>query len=409
MRILSTVRQLAGELYAQKLRTALTILGITWGTVAVVVLLAFGVGLERQMKREALGIGDGVVIVFPGRTTQAFEGFGEGRPVRLREGDIEAIRREVPEIGLMSPEYGRQVPTRRGVATTRAHVTGLIPEYAEMRNIIIEPGGRFINRPDLDRRRRVVVLGDGVRERLFGGDDALGQDIRIGGVPFTVVGVMEPKSQNSSYNARDTDRVFVPASTYRAAFGQEYLDNFIYRPLDPAAAPHVQQRIYEVLGARHRFDARDRDALNVWDTAETMEFFNLLFLGFNLFLGVVGSFTLTVGGIGVANIMYIVVRERTREIGVKRSLGARKRDILVQFIFETFVIVATGAVFGLVISYVLVALVSLLPIEEFVGTATISPLVLGSALALLGVIALLAGFFPARNAANLDPVECLRH
>src|SRR5690625_3425273 len=161
MRLLTILRQFADDLRAQKLRTALTVLGITWGTVAVVVLLAFGVGLERQMKTQALGIGDGVVIVFPGRTTMAFQGFGEGRPVRLSEEDISALRSEVPEIGLISPEYGRRVATRRGVATTNAFVTGMEPEYAEMRNIIVEPDGRFINLLDVERRRRVVVLGDG--------------------------------------------------------------------------------------------------------------------------------------------------------------------------------------------------------------------------------------------------------
>jgi len=171
----------------------------------------------------------------------------------------------------------------------------------------------------------------------------------------------------------------------------------------------VNKRVYEVLGRRYSFDPTDKDALGVWDTNEMMKMFQALFSGFNLFLGIVGAFTLTVGGIGVANIMYIVVRERTREIGIKRSIGARRRDILDPFMAETFLIVGVGSALGLVVSFGLVAAARLLPIREHVGVPTISPLVLGSTLALLGGIAFLAGLFPARKAAGLDPVECLRY
>jgi putative ABC transport system permease protein len=224
-----------------------------------------------------------------------------------------------------------------------------------------------------------------------------------------VIGVMEKKVQESSYGTRDENRVFIPVSTHAAVFGNRYLNNLIYRPTDPRLSGAATQRLYEVLGRKYRFDPSDKDAVGVWDTADMMKIFTYLFLGFNIFLGVVGSFTLTVGGIGVANIMYIVVRERTREIGIKRSLGARKRHILFQFFFETSVIVALGAVIGLVISGLMIWGAGLLPIEEYVGRATVSPMVLGAALSLLVIIAFLAGLFPARKAANLDPVECLRY
>jgi len=409
MRLLTILKQFLEDLRAQRLRTTLTILGITWGTVAVVVLLAFGVGLERQMKTNAKGIGDGIVIVFPGRTMKAYQGFGEGRPIRPVEEDIELIRREIPEIGQISPEYGNWTAVRRGKATTNPYVTGVWPVYGDMRNILVEPGGRFLNDLDIEHRRRVVVLGDGVKHLLFGEEDAIGKDVLIGDVPFVVVGVMQKKEQNSSYQTRDKDRVFIPASTHRAVFGNRYLNNIVYQPVDAKVSPAVRERLYEVLGRRYKFDPTDKDALSIWDTTETLKFFNYLFVGFNAFLALVGSFTLTVGGIGVANIMYIVVRERTREIGIKRSLGAKKTDILFQFLFETFVIVAIGAVLGFLISVGIVKLVGMLPIQEFVGRATISPLVLTATLGLLGVIALMAGLFPARKAANLDPVECLRY
>lgn len=408
MHLLTSLAQLFGDLRAQKLRTTLTVLGITWGTVAIVVLLAFGTGLERQIKKNARGMGEGIVIVFPGRTMKAFAGFGEGRPIRLREGDVALLQREIPEIAEISPEYTTRVPARNGAATTNPLITGVAPAYGDMRNIIVEPGGRFLNELDIAQRRRVVVLGDQVKRLLFGAEEAVGREIVLGSSPFLVVGVMEKKRQESSYNTRDENRVFIPASTHAAVFGNRFLSNIVYRPIDPRISGAVTKQLYEVLGRKHRFDPSDRDAVTVWDTADMMKIFTYLFLGFNIFLGVVGSFTLTVGGIGVANIMYIVVRERTREIGIKRSLGARKRSILWQFFFETAVIVSIGAVIGLAISGLLIWVVGLLPIEEFVGRATISPAVLGAALSLLVLIAFLAGLFPARKAANLDPVECLR-
>ncbi|HEX7119764.1 MAG TPA: ABC transporter permease [Longimicrobiales bacterium] len=408
MRLLNLVRQFLDDLRAQRLRTALTVLGITWGTVAVVVLLAFGSGLEEQMKTQARGMGDGIVIVFGGRTTKAFRGFGEGRPIRLRESDVGLLAREIPEIRAISPEYGRWEPARLGTAVTNVYVTGIAPVYGEMRNVIPEPGGRFIDRLDVDHRRRVAVLGDEVKRTLFGDADAVGKEFFIGDTPFLVVGVMQKKRQGSSYQTRDQNRVFIPASTHAALFGARTLSNIVYKPTTPALAPAVRERVYEVLGRRYTFDPTDHDAVAIWDTTEMMKMFDYIFLGFNLFLAIVGSFTLTVGGIGVANIMYIVVRERTREIGIKRSIGAKRRDILFQFLFEASLVVAAGAVLGFLVSFALVELIGMLPIQEFVGRATISPLVITVTLSLLGVIAALAGLFPARRAANLDVVECLR-
>jgi putative ABC transport system permease protein len=410
MHTIDFLRQFLDDLRVQRLRTTLTILGIAWGTVAVVALLAFGTGLQEQMQATAKGIGDGIVILFGGRTSRSFQGFPEGRWIQLREEDALILERQIPDIAAISPEYGRRAaPVRRGTASTTPYITGIYPVYGEMRNIIPEPGGRFINEPDLAQRRRVVVLGDEIKRLLFGDEPAVGEQVLIGEVPFTVVGVMRHKTQNSSYNSRDQDRIFIPASTYRALFGDRYLNNIVYMPRDPDLAEPVKRQVYEVLGRRHRFDPEDDDALGVWDINQQMRFFKYLFLGFNLFLGVVGSFTLLVGGIGVANIMYIVVRERTREIGIKRSIGARKRHILGQFLAETFLIVAAGGVLGFLVSFALVKAASLLPIQEAVGTPTLSLVIVGATILLLGAIALLAGLFPARRAANLDPVECLRY
>jgi len=271
-------------------------------------------------------------------------------------------------------------------------------------------GGRFINDEDQEKRRRDAVLGNRVRDMLFEGEvgDVVGRQILIGETPFTIVGVMKPKNQSSSYNSRDRDRVFIPASTHRAMFGDLYVNNLVYQTASPEASQRAEQQVYRILGGKYRFDPTDEDALGVWDTTEFEKMFSFLFLAFNAFFAIVGSFTLSVGGIGVANIMYIVVKERTKEIGIKRSVGAKKGDILRQFFLESTTIVVIGAAIGFVLALGLVRLVRFGDMEEFIGVPVISTAVAVITMSLLGLIALFAGWFPARKAANLDPVECLR-
>jgi putative ABC transport system permease protein len=300
------------------------------------------------------------------------------------------------------------VPTRVGTNILTPLVSGIYPIYAEMRNIIPEPGGRFIDDLDMKERRRVVLIGNKVKEFLFGEGDAVGRLIHIGEVPFQVIGVMQKKTQSSSYNARDQDRVFIPASSFASVYGTIHLNNIIFQVDDPMTSKGVVQQVREALGKRYKFDPTDEDAVWIWDTSNFDKFMFYLFLGFNIFMGLIGSFTLGVAGIGVANIMFIVVQERIVEIGVKRAVGAKRSNIMFQFFMETFFIVVIGSLIGFLIAVGIVAVLQLIPIKEYVGTPEISLMVVLATVIILTLIGLVAGLMPARRAANLNVVECLR-
>ena len=403
----SMLRQLVRDLWSQKLRTFLTTFGIVWGTVAVSLLLAFGDGIHRQQIKSIAGLGDRIVIGWPSRTSMTFEGLGQGRRIRMSEEDIAFLKRQVPGIAGISSEYSQSLIARYGGRSRSVDVSGVAPVYGEMRNMIPVEGGRFINPVDVTERRRVVFVGNELAEDLFGDVDPVGREVMLHGSPFLVIGVLEAKSQDSSYSGRDHSKMIVPGSTYRAITGEKYMDNFIYKAARPELNEALTEEIRHALAGKLRFHPDDDQALMVWDTTEMFSFFDAFMLGFKVFLGIMGVLTLVVGGIGVSNIMNVVVEERTREIGIKMALGARHRTILLQFMVETMLLTAVGGAIGMAISW---GICSAFPagLEEFVGIPTLSPGLTGLTAAVLGLVGLLAGYFPARDAANLDPVIAMK-
>jgi putative ABC transport system permease protein len=394
---------------SQKLRTFLTVFGIIWGTASVVLLLAFGKGLHTQNQKSMHGMGEGIVILWGGRTSKPYMGFGKGRWIGLREEDAILLKKEIRELGGISPEYSKWNTTMRYKKNTvTQNMVGIYPIFGELRNIYPELGGRFIDDVDLKEKKRAVFIGNKLKEDLFGEEEAVGKYIFMDNVPFLVVGVMQKKSQDSNYNGRDENKALVSATTFAAMYGDRYVDNIIFKPKDPRQGELVKKRVYQVLGAKHKFDPEDKEALMMWDTSEFQKFLTYFFLAFRAFLAIIGTFTLIVGGIGVSNIMNIVVEERTKEIGIKMSLGAKKRHILSQFIFETLMITFVGGLVGFMFAFMVVKIFPFFKLEEYMGIPEISFSTALIAVGVLGTVGLISGFFPARRAANLNPVQALK-
>ncbi len=404
----SFLRQMLQDVRHQKVRTLLTLFGITWGTVSVALLVAFGEGLQKRIQKSQRGLGESIVIAWPARTALPYEGLGKGRRIRVAEEDLEVLRREIPE-ATFSGEYGRDRSNfRRARARITPDMSATNPVFGLMRNLIPASGGRYVNDLDVDRRRRVVFLGDKLKQDLFGDQEAVGKTVMIDNVPFLVIGVLQKKDQDSSYSGRDQDKAFMPDTTFKGLFSERYVSNFIFQARSPSLVPEVTRRVYEVLGRRLKFDAKDKEAIGMWDTTEGEKFLATFFLTFRAFLGIIGSFTLMVGGLGVSNIMYVVVEERTREIGIKLAVGAKPRYVQAQFLLETLTLTAVGGVLGLLVTLAVLFVFPFLGLEDYVGTPQASPVVVLTTAALLGAIGFVAGYFPARRASLLDPVMALK-
>lgn len=404
-------RNLFRDLVRQPLRTALTLSGVVWGTFSVILLLAFGDSVSKAQIKRFHGMGQGIVLVFPSRTTLAWQGFLKGKPVRITPETVEAIPDKVPGIELISPEYVGSRLIRHGRNEFQNTVRGVNPEFERMRNTIAGKG-RFLDPEDMAHRKRVCFIGDVLATDLFGTEEPVGQAVFVDSVPFTVVGVMRTKLQSSNYNGQRDERcAFIPWTTYASIYGTKYVSNIIFRPRDLERSKAVMEEVKAHLADLVGFSPADPDALGVWDTLEFEKQFTTFFLAFTVFLGVIGSFTLLVGGVGVASIMRVVVEERTREIGVKLAVGARRRTILAQFFSESLVIMLLGGLAGFALSVAVLQVTRAFPeggFTDFVGVPVLNPTVVISTVLILLGIGVIAGFIPARTAASTDPIEALR-
>jgi putative ABC transport system permease protein len=398
----------------QKKRIALTIIALCWGTISIMLLLGFGEGLRNQLLINSKGMGDKIAILWPGSTSIPYKGLGKGRPLHYLPEDIDYLKSRVPELEEVGGEYHRWgVTIKYGDKVVSEHVNGVTPNYEFLRNHIAQMGGRMINEADMQAKRRVAFLGDALKDRLFGPEEAVGKTVLVQGMPFTVVGVQIHKMQMNSYSGMDQDKLTIPATTFQAVFGDPYLDNMIYKPRDVTQMKAVEQKVKEVLGAKYKFDPKDERAVSVWDVAESQREMDNILTGIKIFLGIIGALTLLIASVGVANIMYVSIKERTREIGIKMAVGARRSYILTQFLIEALLITFTGGFLGMAISIGATEGFKRIPIKsdvlDFMGRPTISLEIGLSVVAILGIMGLVSGFFPALKAASVRPVESLRY
>jgi len=406
-------RLFRADLGHQTKRIVLTVLAIAWGTLSIVLLLSFGEGLKRSLGKGTRGMGEGIAVVWPGATTRAWMGLPSGRPIPIKEEDPELLRARIPEIELLSVEYAKFVPLSVGTKSVNARVRGVDPEYGEMRNIFPQPGGRFLNALDVALKRRVVVLGDELARDLFGSEDVVGRSVQINQSAFLVIGVAQKKIQMGMYNGPDRNQSTIPGTTFKSMFTDEKIDNLIYRPVSRELGDVAKAEVYRVMGAKYHFDPEDTRSLGIWDTREMQRINDNIGLGIQLFLGIIGALTLFVGGMGVANIMFAVVKERTREIGVKMALGAKQRQVMLPFVLEALLMTVLGGLVGTAVSLGLIAVIAALPLKgeafEFLGRPTFSPAIAAATAAVLGTIGSLAGFFPAKHASSVNPAVSLRY
>jgi putative ABC transport system permease protein len=402
-------------LWSHKLRAFLTMFGIAWGIVSIVLMVAAGEGLRKGQEAQAKNLGKDVMIVFHGRTSLQAGGIHAGRTVHWEDPDVPVVQAESPDCQYAIPELEQDtVLAHSNFNNASFTVTGSYPQFSYIRSIDVGQG-RFYDWDDMREARRVAFLGSDAAKQLFPGRNPVGENIYLNDFPYVVIGVMQKKKQDSSYDGWDVNKVFLPFTAMRRDFPDKppgtstTFDQLLVTPksVDQHAACKHEVRV--ALARMHRYDPDDKEACPIWDTVQEAQAFKTMTDGMKYFLGAVGIVTLLLGGIGVMNVMLVAVRERTREIGVRKAIGAPAGTILRQFFIEAVIIAALSGAIGLAVAFGFCALVNLLPMPDFFAGLVpdwTSGLV---ATGLLGTIAVAAALYPARRAASIDPIEALRY
>lgn len=404
------------EYRKRRKRAALITFALFWGTLSVLLLLAFGQGMTTQFRISFSGLGDTLIMISTGQTSLTFEGLPKGRTIRVYPEDVDFLRERVPEILRIAPEaYNYLAVSANGKEINRS-VHGVTPDFALMRTQIPRLGGRFIDADDEAGGRKVAFIGWNVARDLFGSADPIGKTIVISRIPFTVVGVLHKKLQDSMYQGPDAEQVYMPFRAFRQIDNQRYLDQLHIQPRSQEVAKLVETRVKTLLGRKYHFDPADPYALGIWNTIDNAKEGEAIFKGIELFLGIIGVLTLLIGAVGVTNLMYAAAKERTREIGIKLAIGARRRVIVQQFLLETAFIFGKGTFWGFLTAFNIVNIVRLIPvnydsfgIDAYLLRPVFSFRIFVAYTVIVGVLVFLSGIFPALRASRQNPIESLRY
>ena len=409
--LIQTVR----NIWAHKLRSTLTMFGISWGIASIVFMIAIGEGFKAGYRHMLYSMGTDLVILWSGRTTKQAGGQRAGRDVRFVYEDLRAIQQECYLVRHVTAELAGSFQMRSRFNSGVFSTHGITPIYQQIRSMNLADG-RLISETDMQGQRAVCVIGDVVKQQLFAGREAVGAQVYIGNVPFTVIGELAKKDQNNSYNGLDGYKVLISYTAMARHFpdpqpfiGPGHIDNILFMPISAKDHLEAVKQVRQVLGRRHGFDPADQGAIWCWDTVQQAQMVSGIYDSMELFLGFVALVTLALGGIGVMNIMLVSVAERTREIGVKQAVGATPGRILFEFFLESVTLTILSGLVGLALACGICAVVSRLPLPTLFAGLPVSP---GTALLAFGTLVLvgiLAAIYPARRASLMVPVEALRY